>query len=216
MFLGHFALAFGAKRTAPAISLGTLFLACQLADLVWPNLVLLGVERLSIVPGLTPVTPLDFESYPYSHSLIAVAGWAAVAAIAYAALRRRSIRAMAVVAGLVVSHWLLDVIAHRPDLPVTIGGPTRLGLGLWYSKVATAAVETALLAGGLLLYVRTTRPLDRVGRYGLVGLVTLLAIISVANLTAPAPPSVNAVVWSAQAVWLFVFWAYWVDKHRTA
>ena len=88
MFVGHFALGFGAKKFAPEVSLGILFLACQLADLIWPNLVLLGVETLRIDPGATVMTPLDFSSYPYSHSLLALLIWAAIFAFLYMALSR--------------------------------------------------------------------------------------------------------------------------------
>src|SRR6188472_351869 len=128
MFIGHFAVAFAAKRAAPAVSLGTLFLACQFADLLWPNLVLAGVEHLAIAPGITAVTPLDFQSYPYSHSLLALAIWAALAAVVYKLFRGATpLGALLVVAGLVLSHWVLDVISHRPDMPITIGSDTKLG-----------------------------------------------------------------------------------------
>ena len=217
MFLGHFALGFGAKRVAPAVSLGTLFLACQLADLVWPNLVLLGIERVAIAPGLTAVTPLDFESYPYSHSLVALTGWAVLVAVAYVLFRGRSRRALAVIVALVLSHWVLDVISHRPDVPLAIGGATKLGLGLWYSKPATVIVEAALFMVGLAAYLRVTHPRDRIGAYGLWGLVAFLVLINVANMASPSPPpSIGAVAWSAQAMWLIVLWGYWVDRHRAS
>jgi hypothetical protein len=87
MLLGHYALALGAKRIAPMMSLGTLFLACQFADLLWPTLVILGYEVVAIDPGNTLVTPLNFVSYPYSHSLVGLSGWAALFALAYRAIR---------------------------------------------------------------------------------------------------------------------------------
>src|SRR6185503_6424614 len=108
MFIGHFAVALAAKRAAPEVSLGTLFLAAQLADLVWPTLVLLGIESFAIRPGLTAVTPLDFTSYPYSHSLVALAGWGFALGVAYYALRR-GLAGAAVLFGVVLTHWLLDV-----------------------------------------------------------------------------------------------------------
>ena len=141
MFIGHFALALGAKKIAPRASLGTLFMAAQLADLVWPTLVLLGVETLVVAPGITAFTPLDFVSYPYSHSLEALIGWAAALAVAYALVRRGQGREALVLAALVLSHWVLDVISHRPDMPLTIGGTGKLGLGLWNSIPGTLAVE---------------------------------------------------------------------------
>ena len=215
MFIGHFALGFAAKRAAPAVSLGTLFLACQFADLLWPNLVLAGVEHLAIAPGITVVTPLDFQSYPYSHSLLALVVWAAIVAVAYKVIRGATpVGVLLVVAGLVVSHWVLDVISHRPDMPITIGSDTRLGFGLWNSRPATILVELAMFAAGIALYVRTTQPRDRTGRLALVGLVVFLLVINVGNMFGPPPPSVGAVAWSAQAVWLLVAWGYWIDRHR--
>jgi uncharacterized membrane protein len=215
MFIGHFAVAFAAKRVAPEVSLGTLFLAAQLADLVWPTLVLLGVERFEIRPGITAVTPLDFVHYPYSHSLVGMALWALALAAVYFAVRRRA-RAALILAAVVLSHWLLDFATHRPDMPLTIGGSERFGLGLWHSVGATAAVEGALFALCLWIYVRATRARDRVGRWALVGLIAFLVVIYVANLFGPPPPSVAAVAWSAQAIWLLVAWGYWIDRHRSA
>lgn len=217
MFIGHLAVALAAKRTAPTVSLGTLFLACQLADLIWPNLVLAGVERFAIDPGNTVVTPLDFQSYPYSHSLVALGGWAALAAVIYKAVRRSPpVAALVTIAVLVLSHWVLDVVSHRPDVPLTIGGSTKLGLGLWSSRPATIIVELVMLVAGVATYIRTTRSIDRTGMFALTGLIVFLLVINVANMFGPPPPSVAAVAWSAQAVWLIVAWGYWIDRHRRA
>src|SRR5690242_9686445 len=166
MFIGHFALGFGAKRAVPPLSLGTAFLACQLADLLWPNLVLLGIETFEIRPGITAVTPLDFTHYPYSHSLVALLLWGAILALIYWTLRRsRPMAGLAagVVAALVVSHWVLDFVSHRPDMPLTFQDTTKVGLGLWNSLPATLAAELLLFAVGVLLYARATRPRDRWG-----------------------------------------------------
>ena len=214
MFLGHFAVAFAAKRAAPEVSLGTLFLAAQLADLVWPTLVLAGVERFEIRPGLTAVTPLDFIHYPYSHSLAALAGWGAALGAGYLARKRNAANA-AVLFALVLSHWALDVASHRPDMPLQPGGGERLGLGLWSSVAATLAVEGSLFAVCAALYVRATRPVDRIGRWSLAALLAFLAAVYLANLFGPAPSSTAEVTWSAQAIWLLVAWGYWVDRHRT-
>ena len=196
MFIGHFALGFGAKRVAPAVSLGTAFLACQLADLLWPTFLLLGIEAVEIQPGITVVTPLDFVHYPYTHSLVAMLLWGAALALAYWALRRSRPSAAAaagVVGALVVSHWLLDFLSHRPDLPLTIQGPERFGLGLWNSLPATLTVELILFAAGVGLYARSTRARDRWGTLGLWGLVAFLLIVYLANLFGPPPPNVSAI-----------------------
>jgi membrane-bound metal-dependent hydrolase YbcI (DUF457 family) len=218
MFLGHFAVGFAAKRAAPAVSLGTLFLSCQLADLIWPNLVLLGIERVAIVPGITVVTPLDFEFYPYSHSLAAAVVWAALAAGIYRIARpgQATTSAQFVIAGVVLSHWVLDFASHRPDLPLMPGGTTKLGLELWRSRPATILVEAVMLAAGVLLYVRSTRARDRTGVFALWGLVVFLIAINLVNMFGPPPPGTAAVAWSAQAVWLLVAWGYWIDRHRSA
>src|SRR4051812_18653488 len=146
MFIGHFAVGFGAKRYAPRVSLGTLFLACQLADIVWPVLVLAGIETFEIKPGITAVTPLDFTSYPYSHSLVALSLWAAAFALVHKALRHARWTVAIVLAIVVLSHWALNVASHRPDMPILLHGGPLLGLGLWYSLPATIIVETVMLA----------------------------------------------------------------------
>lgn len=214
MFLGHYALAFGAKRIAPSVSLGTLFLACQFADLLWPSLVLLGVERVEIEPGNTLVTPLNFVSYPYSHSLVMLLVWSAVFALLYRALRGAQPLAMATVAALVFSHFVLDVITHRPDMPITIGGAQKIGLGLWNYPGTTLAVEAAMFLTGAGLYVTATRERDRVGQLALLALIATLAAIYFAALYGPPPPNARAVAIAGHLSWLFVFWAYWIDRHR--
>ena len=181
MFIGHFGLGFAAKRVAPQLSLGTAFLGAQFVDLLWPTLLLLGLETVRIAPGATAVTPLVFEHYPISHSLAAVACWALALGSAYLLLAG-SRRGALVLGALVVSHWVLDAIVHVPDLPIAPGLPTMVGLGLWQSKLATLAVEFSLLAIGVWLYVKATPGLDAVGRWALAGLVALLCVIEAANV----------------------------------
>jgi hypothetical protein len=215
MFIGHFAVAFAAKKAAPRASLGTLLAASQALDLLWPTFVLLGWERASIAPGDTVVTPLRFESYPYSHSLAATVVWAVAFGLAYLALRRYW--AGAITVGLAVaSHWLLDLASHRPDLPLGFGGGPKLGLGLWQSLPATLIVEGTLFVAGVAIYVTATRPLDRVGRFALVGLVGFLSVAYLANLFGPPPPSIAAVAWSGEGIWLLVAWGWWLDHHRAS
>jgi len=216
MFIGHFALGFGAKKAAPEVSLGTLFLACQFADLLWPSLVLAGFETVEVQPGNTVVTPLNFTHYPYSHSLMAMLVWAVLGALGYMAFRRSRLQAGLVIAALVLSHWVLDVLTHRPDLPITLTGTGRLGLGLWNSLPAAVAVEVLLFMVGVGLYARATEPIDRKGSMGFWALVAFLLVVSIANLVGPPPPSAMAVAWAAQAIWLLVAWGYWVDRHRRA
>ncbi len=213
MFIGHFGVGFGAKRAAPGTSLGTLFLSAQFIDLLWPTLLLAGVERVEIRPGVTRVTPLDFVSYPISHSLALVLCWGLLFGITYWLLRRYRAGAL-ITAAAVISHWFLDAIVHRPDLPLAPGVATKVGLGLWSSLGATLAIETVVFAIGVFIYVRCTVPLDGIGRYGTVALVLLLLVIYAANIAGPPPPSTRAIAWAGHAQWLLVLFGYWVDRHR--
>ncbi len=215
MFIGHFALGFAAKTAAPRVSLGTLFLAAQFIDLLWPSFLLMGLERVRIEPGATTVTPLVFEHYPWSHSLLAVLGWAALLAGLHFLLRRDR-RSALILAGLVLSHWLLDLLVHRPDLPLWPWGGSVLGLRLWSSLLLTLALEVPLFMLGVWLYSRGTRALDGAGRWGLVGLVLFLFVVYAGNVLGSPPPSVEAIAWIGQLQWLLVLWGYWVDWHRRA
>ena len=196
------------------MSLGTLFLACQFADLLWPTLVLLGIEIVEVDPGNTLMTPLNFISYPYSHSLVALAGWSALFALAYRAIRGWHPVAIATIAALVFSHYLLDVITHRPDMPITLTGPRRLGLGLWNYPGTELAIESVMFIAGTTIYMSATRACDRIGRAGLYGLIVVLVAVFFAALYGPPPPNPATVAIAGHLAWLFVLWAYWVDRHR--
>jgi len=213
MFIGHFGVGFAAKAGTPRVSLGLLFLAAQWLDLLWPTLLLLGVESVRIVPGATQVTPLRFEHYPVSHGLLAVLVWAAVAAAAYFYVRRDRQGAL-MLALLVVSHWVLDAVVHQPDLPLLPGSDRMVGLNLWSSLPLTLAIELPVFALGVWWYARVTAPLDASGRWGLWGLVLLLLVIYAGNLLGPPPPSAEAIAWTGQAQWLLIAWGYWLDRHR--
>jgi len=212
MFIGHFGLAFATKKVAPRPSLGTLVLAAQLADGVWPVFLLLGWESVAIVPGTTAVTPLLFTSYPYTHSLAAAAVWAVLLGGVYFGLRRDR-RGALWIAALVVSHWVLDFLSHGPDMPLWPGGP-RVGLGLWYSLPGTLAVEFLLFGVGVWIYGSVTRATDRLGSALLWTFVALLIALYLAAVFGPAPPSVRVLAMSGIAGWLFVAWGYWIDRHR--
>jgi hypothetical protein len=215
MFVGHFGLAFGAKRAAPSVSLAWLFVACELADLIWPVLVLAGIERVEVQPGITAMTPLNFVSYPYSHSLVTLCLWGVVLGGVYVALKKAGILAAATIAVLVVSHWVLDVVTHRPDMPLTPWSPTRVGLGLWNSIPATVVVELLIFGAGVALYRARGTPLPKARAIALWVLVGFMLAIYVANIVGPPPPSATAVAWAANALWLLVVWAYWVDRKKT-
>ena len=212
MFIGHFGLALAAKRVAPRASLGILIAAAQLVDLIWPVLLLLGIEQVRIVPSANPFLRLSFDSYPWTHSLAMGVIWAMLAGGAY--IMARGDRTTGVIVGLlVVSHWVLDWISHVPDLPLYPGG-VRVGLGLWRSMYGTMVVEALIFVVGVVVYAGVTRATDRTGRWSLVGFVALLAVLYFANAYGSPPPSVSAVAWVTLAAWLIPLFGWWVDRHR--
>ncbi len=225
MFIGHFALGYAAKPWAPQLSLGVLFAAPLLADLLWPLLVAAGIEEVRIVPGITAATPLEFISYPYSHSLLMLAAWGV--AFAWICTRPRQASAghvtpgstavaFGVVFGLGISHWVRDYITHIPDMPLYPGGP-KCGLGLWNSVAGTFTVEIVMFAIGVWIYAQSTRPLDRIGTWAFVGITAFLLIGFIANAGGTPPPSVTF-IWVAGLLLgaLTLVLAWWADSHRVA
>ena len=215
MFIGHVAVGLAAKRVAPKTSLGLLVAAPLALDLLWPILVLAGVERVRIDPGNTAFTPLAFTSYPWSHSLLMSLVWSVLAGAAYWLWRHYRAGALVLAAG-VFSHWVLDAVSHRPDLPLYPGSSTMVGLGLWNSVPATLVVECAIFAAGVWLYASRTKSNDRVGTYGFWAFVVFLAVVYAINVFGPAPPSVRAIGFAGLALWLLPVWAWWFDTHRTS
>jgi uncharacterized membrane protein YhaH (DUF805 family) len=213
MFLGHYGVAFAAKRATPRTSLGTLALAAQLLDELWPIFVVLGIERVEVVPGFMAANPLKFVYYPFSHSLAAAIFWSLVLGGAYYATR--SNRRSAIVVGLLVlSHWILDLPMHAPDLQLWPGSSIRVGLGAWRSIPLTIFLELVVFVPGLVIYLRATRARDRVGSWALWALVVVLAAIFFSGFVSAPPPSGRAVGYAALVLWLFVPWSYWIDRHR--
>jgi len=213
LFIGHYALGFAAKRLAPRTSLGTLFAAPTLADLLWPVFLLLGWEQARVVPGPNPFLNLWLDSIPVSHSLVALIAWGLLFGYLY---RKRTgyARGALVVGLLVVSHWVLDVVTHRPDMPLYPGSVT-VGLGLWNSVAGTLLVEGAMFVAGVAIYAGVTRARDGIGRYGFWTLVVVLAGSYVSSLFAPPPQNMTALATFAIIFgWLFVLFGWWVDRHR--
>ncbi len=214
MFIGHFGLGFGAKKAASSVSLGTFFIAAQFLDLLWPVLLLLDVEHAVIKPGTGHAQPIDFTDYPISHSLVMVVGWAVLFAFIYWLLKK-NIKAAFVLGLCVISHWVLDLIVHLPDLPLYPGDNSpKFGFELWNSFWGTLVVEGAIFITGLVLYSRSTKAKNKQGSIGLWILVALLLVSHAANLFGPPPPAMNAVAWAGNLQWLFVILAYWVDHNR--
>ncbi|MEO6068700.1 MAG: hypothetical protein ABIQ41_12070 [Gemmatimonadales bacterium] len=214
MFVGHTALALAAKRRAPEVSLGWLFAAAITLDLVWPVLLLLGIEQVAIGSATGGFDQLTFLSYPWSHSLLMALVWGGVV---FALARWRGISKSSAIwlGALVVSHWVLDYASHAPDLPLWPGNSPRLGLGLWSSIPGTLIIEGALYLAGITLYVTATKAKDRVGSIGLWAFLIFSAVMWVATPFSAPPPSVTALAWFALVgEWAFVAWAWWADAHR--
>jgi len=212
MFVGHLAVALAARKAEPSLPLGASVAAAFGVDLLWPVLLLTGIEVVRVSPHDTAFTGLAFESYPWSHSLLMVLVWSVLAGLVAKGLLG-STRNAVIVGALVTSHWVLDAVTHRPDLPLWPGGPL-VGLGLWGSVPATIAVEGALLVIGIFFYMQTTSPKDRIGSLGFYGLVLLCAAMWISQPWAPPPPSATAVALGSLVLWLFVPWSQWVDNHR--
>jgi membrane-bound metal-dependent hydrolase YbcI (DUF457 family) len=214
MVVGHFAVGFAAKRVAPCVSLGTLQLASVLPDLLVCGLLLAGVEHIRISPGITAYSYLDAYDIAISHSLMMDLIWAGLFAAAYFR-RSRDSRGAWVLFAAVLSHWVLDVVSHRPDMPLAPGVHRSVGLGLWNSLPATFAIEGALWLFGIVVYARATRPTNRLGTYALWTVVSVLTLAWIAFPFRPAPPSPLASVIRAATFDLAVLvWAYWVDRYR--
>lgn len=201
-----------AKRVEPGAPLGVLVAASFGIDLLWPVLLLAGVESVSVEAGATAFTPLSFESYPWSHSLLMVLLWGGLAGCA---MRRAgwSARIASLTGAVVVSHWILDFVTHRPDLPLWPAGP-EVGLMLWNSVPATLVVEGLMLVGGARLYAKAAPGRDRLGTVGLIALVLFVGAIWASGPFSPPPPSAAAVAYVALALWVFPLWAWRVDAHR--
>lgn len=213
MFVGHTAVALAAKSRDQRTSLGIFVAAAYAIDLLWPLFLLFGIEQVRIDPGNTAFTPLAFDSYPWSHSLLMTLGWGLLFALVMRA-RGAERRTQVLVFLLVASHWVLDAIAHRPDMPLWPGSSPLIGLGLWNSVAATLLVEGAMFAAGLLLYLRCTRAADRVGSIAFWLLVIVQAAIWAGGPWGPPPPSPRALACVGLAAWIFPLWAGWADRHR--
>ena len=220
MFLGHYGVALALKRAEPKLSLGTLFIAVQLPDLLWGIFLLLGWERATITPGHTAITPLEFLDYPISHSLVGVVAWSMVAAAVYYSWPSRDThrrwQAAAVVGLAVFSHYPLDVLVHLPDLPLTGNDSAKLGLGLWNHPMATLALEGLFLAGGLALYLTRSSHRHPVRTGRILGVVLLLAGTYLATVFGPPPPSMTVVAVSGIVfILLSGALAAWADQRAT-
>ena len=217
MFVGHYGVAFALRSVERKIPLWLFFLAVQGVDVLWCCLVLAGIEKVSIVPGLNPSTPLSFDYYPYTHSLMAAVGWSAVAFGLYRVATRYqgSPRPALILALAVASHWFLDLIVHSPDLDLT-DESFKVGLGLWNHPALEMALELAIFFGGLGYYLAKSRELTRNRRVAAIVMGVLLTGLQVGSNANP-PPSVSLVAISGLVLYLgLILAAYLLERPPAA
>lgn len=213
MFIGHFGVGLAAKKIDNKPSLGTLFFASQFIDLLWPIFLLIGLEQVKVDPGNTAFTPLNFIYYPFSHSFLSVFIWSLLFGLIYF-LFKKNIKSSILLGGLVMSHWILDLITHRPDLPLLPWNDFKVGFGLWNSIVLTMIIEGLIFLTGSYLYFKTTRAENKKGNIGLWSLLIFLCIIYLLNVFASPPPSEEPIAIVGLSQWLLIAWGYWIDKNR--
>lgn len=208
MGIGHIAVGLASKRWAPRASLGWLVAAPVFVDLLWSIFILLGIEHARIVPGITKAMPLDLEYIGISHSLVTVLAWSLLFAAVYYALHKDGRAAIVLYIG-VFSHFVLDWISHRPDMPILPSGP-RVGLGLWNYPMAAVTVEVVMLLGGALLYTRTISGDNKRATVAFWSINAFLLLTNAGAYFGPPPPDVKPmallnlsallVVWAFQAI----------------
>lgn len=213
MFIGHYGVGMAAKKIDGRPSLGTLFLAAQFLDVLWPIFILLGWEKVEIEPIANTFLTLHFTSYPFSHSLAAALLWSVMFGVIYY-LIKRNLKVSILLGSLVFSHWVLDFIVHVPDLQLFPGSSIRVGLGLWDSTVWAIIVEGMIFAFGIFLYVRSTKVKNMKGSIIFWSLIAFLVFAYVMDLIGPPPPSVKALGFVGVSQWLIIAWAYWADRNR--
>jgi hypothetical protein len=220
MYIGHYSVALALKKVEKDTSLGWLFLAVQLVDILLFPLVLLGIERLSIVENFTQSTHFELEFMPYTHGLASSLVWAMLAYVVFRLLPRRedvNKRRVALVIGAAVfSHWILDLIVHTPDLPLFGDNSPKLGLGVWNNAFITFVLEAALLLAGVWVYLRATEARSITGKYGMIAFAFMLIAVNGMNIFGPPPEGLNSLaIISLVSYFAFGGIAFWLDRMRT-
>ena len=215
MFVGHYGPSFAIKAARPAIPLWLLFIAVQLVDVAWSVLILLGIEKARIVPGITASNPFDLYYMPYTHSLAAAILWSVAAgALSKVLLGLRKWSSAAWIGAAVFSHWVLDWLVHRPDLPL-YGDTMKVGLGIWNYPVIALAVEALLLFGGMFMYMRRTAAINAVGRFGPPAFGILMIAIQAYVFFGPVPGSPGELAVTALVSYIvFAAVIQWLDRQR--
>jgi len=219
MFIGHYGVGFAAKslnfsKTTKKPSLGTFFLAAQFLDILWPVFLLLGLEKVSLESAGKAFQTIHFNYFPFSHSLTAAIVWALLFGLIYYAFRKDFTYSI-VLALVVLSHWILDLISHFPDLQLIPGNDYRVGLSLWNSLTLTIIVEGLIFLTGVYLYIKSTKSINKKGHILFWALIIFLSLTYIIDIIGPPPPSVKAITISGFSQWLIIAWGYWVDRNRT-
>ncbi len=215
MFIGHFGVGLAAKKIDQKPSLGTLFLASQFVDLLWPITILLGLEKVKIESGNTAMTPLNFISYPITHSLLGAFVWSMLFGIIYF-LIKKNYKSSIMLASLVFSHWILDLLTHRPDLQLIPWSEVKVGWGLWNYFAAAIVIEVLIFCIGSYFYINSTKAKNKKGEIGMWALLIFLGVVYLMNVVGSAPPSESAIAIVGLFQWLLIAWAYWVDANRSS
>ena len=215
MFVGHYGPSFAAKAAKTSIPLWVLFIAVQLLDVFWGIFVLLGIEKVRIIPGITATNPLDLYYMPYTHSLLGAMLWSAGAAIAYYLFRKADgLTAAALVGVAVFSHWVLDWLVHRPDLPL-YDNSLKVGLGLWDYPAYAFLLEIAVLFSGMYLYMKATTRVAPGGTFGFVIFGFIMLAIQAYVFFGPPPVSDKAAAMTALvSYFVFAGTSFWLERKR--
>jgi len=213
MFVGHYGVSFAAKSFDKRIPLWLLFIAVQFVDVLWAVLVLMGIEKVRITPGITASNPLDLYYMPYTHSLVAAIAWSVVGSIAYKWIYKGAKNA-GLVGAAIFSHWVLDLIVHRPDLPL-YDDTYKMGFGLWNYPGPAFALEAIVLFGGIFLYLRSTRALSVAGKVAVPVFGVLLLLVQAIVFFGAPPTSPSSSALTALFLYaLFAALAWWMERKR--
>jgi len=210
MFIGHFAVGLASKKVSKSLSLPIVFIAVQFLDFLWPILVLMGIESVKIEEGITKLIPFDFTYYPYSHSLLMTIVWSLLFGFIYFMFTKNRQNSL-ILGVLVFSHWVLDLIVHRPDLPLSPFSDYKVGLGMWNYPFLEIVIEYGMFLAGAYFYYTAAKPKKRNSFWALI---IVLLVFQTLNLVGPLPPSIDAIAWGTNMMWLFVIWAWWIEREK--
>ena len=214
MFVGHYGVSFAFKSLEKPLPLWLLFIAVQFVDVLWAVFVPMGIEKVRIIPGITASNPLDLYYMPYSHSLVAALLWSSAAFIGFKITGRRATFAAFLLAAAVFSHWVLDLIVHRPDLQL-YDDTYKMGFGVWNYPALALALEAGLLFGGMFLYLRSTRAVSKLGEFGMpVFGIVLLAVQAVVFFGSPPSSPFAAALTAFLSYLVFSAVVYWLERKR--